>query len=367
MIIALKNYPGEYRVLSLAKNPDSLSDLVDRGLDCLFLDGSNAVIYPEKKSFSLSLLEKNALEECCDYDVFEIDDRGFAYKYFDAKSNDNAILVTNACNSNCIMCPTPEGIRRMPSNYNVDSLISIASHFPRDAVHITITGGEPTLIKKDIFKLLAFLKEKFQSTDFLLLTNGRAFAIDEYAKLYAINKPKHMVLGIPIHGHTASLHDSITQTPGSFLQTMIGIKKLLAQEAKVELRIVVNQINAKYIGDIGKLIVNEIPLVSHVRIMAMEMTGNAAKNHDAVWIDYSKAFDYSKTTIDALVHAGIDVALYNFPLCTVEMNYWNICQKSISEHKIRFAPQCEECRVKDACGGVFSGTIRLLKNQLTPV
>ncbi len=367
MIIALSGYPGGYRVLSLAKCLDSLSELRSRDLDILYLDCADAVIYPEKKRFPLSPSDREELNDCCDFDVFEIDDRGFAYKYFDVSSNDNAILVTNTCNSNCIMCPTPERIRRKPSFITADSLINIVSHFPRDAVHVTITGGEPFLIKKELFKLLSYLKEEFRSTDFRLLTNGRAFAIDGYAELYASSEPRELILGIPIHGHDAALHDSITQSPGSFAQTMTGLKKVLALGAKVELRIVVSKLNADHIGDVGELIARELPTVSHVRIMAMEMTGNAAKNKDAVWIDYDKAFECSKGAIDTLVRAGIDVALYNFPLCTVSVEYWNICQKSISVNKIRFAPQCEECSVKDACGGVFSGTIRLLKDKLSPI
>ena len=33
-------------------------------------------------------------------------------------SEDNALVVTNQCNSNCIMCPDPDAIRNV--NYNMD-------------------------------------------------------------------------------------------------------------------------------------------------------------------------------------------------------------------------------------------------------
>ena len=367
MIIRFSKYIGRYRVLSFAKDAKTCESLENEELPYLTTRGNKAVIFPGAEEFDITPEEFESLDNCCNFDVFELDERGFAYKCFDNSSNDNAILVTNKCNSNCIMCPTAEIVRKKDTNITADRLIEIASHFPKDAPHITITGGEPFLIKKEIFRLFSYLKESFLCTDFLLLTNGRAFASEEYASLLHDSLPNYTIVGIPIHGHIPELHDYITQSKGSFNQTISGIKKLLSKKINVELRIVVSKINAPYIRDISKLVVKEIPEVYCVKIMAMEMTGNAAKNAEKVWIDYSEAFKSSKDAVDILVSKGINVGLYNFPLCTVNKQYWSICEKSISGNKIRFAPQCENCSVKDACGGVFFGTIRFLKDTLDPV
>ncbi len=101
--------------------------------------------------------------------------------------------------------------------------------------------------------------------------------------------------------------------------------------------------------------------------MAMEMLGNAAVNKDEVWISYTEAFRSTRNLVRRLVEHGIDIAFYNFPLCTVDRNMWSICSKSISDYKIRFLPQCDECSVKDACGGIFAGTVRLEKEDIIPV
>ena len=56
--------------------------------------------------------------------------------------------------------------------------------------------------------------------------------------------------------------------------------------------------------------------------MAMEMTGNAHKNADTLWVPYRESFQFVKKGIDKLIESGIDVKLYNYPLCTVDRGYW---------------------------------------------
>lgn len=367
MIIKLSEYDGKYRIVSLAKNERTKNQLLNNRLSTLYIEEKQAEIYPEKISFSLNDSERELLNTCCDFDVFEIGASGHAYKYYDNSSIDNAILVTNHCNSNCIMCPTAESIRRKNEEYTADELIKLAKHIPNDAPHITITGGEPFLIKEDIFKLLNFLKLQLPNTSFLLLTNGRAFCSKKYVTLFKETAPPDILLGIPIHGFNSQTHDYITRANGSFSQTYCGVKNLLSIGAKVEIRIVVSKLNADFVTDIANLILTEFKTVFCVKFIGLEMTGNAAKNNKSVWIDYPTAFQKSKKAIDILINSGIDVGIYNFPLCAVDKKYWNICEKSISDYKVRFAHECSKCTAKDACGGMFSGTIRMAKEKVKAI
>ena len=65
-----------------------------------------------------------------------------------------------------------------------------------------------------------------------------------------------------------------------------------------------------------------------------------------------------------LIENELDVKLYNFPLCTVDKSCWTICEKSISQNKVKYAEVCSKCAVRDACGGVFAGTYNLEKGDL---
>lgn len=367
MVIRLSGYSGPYQICALAKNPTVRDDLLSKGLNALYIEGSTGMIFPSGTTFSLTSQEQGLLAVSQDYDVFELRTGGYAYKYYDNSSLDNAILVTNRCNSNCIMCPTAEVIRRGDEEYCASELIEIIRYIPDDAPHITITGGEPFLIKEDLFAVLNYLKEHLPNTDFLLLTNGRAFCSRKYVERLVESMPPNLILGIPIHGYDSVSHDSITQAMGSFQQTIQGLHHLRALHSNVELRIVISKLNLAFVPNIAQLIASEFPHVQSVKFIAMEMTGNAAKNEDIVWVDYPTAFAAAKPGIDLLIRTGIDVALYNFPLCAVERAYWNICEKSISDYKVRYAPECSTCGYQDACGGIFSGTIRLAKAGIRPI
>ena len=70
--------------------------------------------------------------------------------------------------------------------------------------------------------------------------------------------------------------------------------------------------------------------------------------------------------IEMLIANGINVGLYNFPLCSVPKAYWGLYKKSISEYKIRYAPICETCRMKNLFGGVFQSALSLAAQNFKP-
>lgn len=247
---------------------------------------------------------------------------------------------------------------------DIDDLISIVSHIPSDTPHITVTGGEPFMAGKRIFELFSYCREKFNDTEFLILTNARIFAIQEYCQLLKDTLPQHSVIGVPIHGSYAELHDYLTRSDNSFRQTMTGLERLQKLGIPLEIRVVVCRPNVEDLDAIARLIISSLRYVDHVVFMAMEMTGNAYVNGDLLWIPYRESFRYVKTAVDLLVGAGINVRLYNYPLCTVDPEYHLICEKSISSWKVRFDPVCDACTLRDSCGGVFAGSYRLESNEL---
>ena len=367
MIIKLANYQYGYHIVSLAKDKLTQKELLSKGLNTFYIKNNIGYFLPDGLSILLTNENLDKLNICYNYDVFEIDENGNAYQYYNNDSLDNAIIVTSKCNSNCLMCPAAESIRKNGIKMRINDLLEISKYIPDNAVHLTITGGEPFLLEKDIFTLLSFLKNKFIHTEFLLLTNGRAFSIKNYSELLAQTIPIKTIVAIPLHGYDAITHDYVTQTPGSFYQTFIGLKNIISMGINVELRIVVSKLNANYLNKIADLIISEFPDVLCVKFIGLEMLGNAAKNNDIVWITYNDAFEKSRMAIEKLINNGIDVGIYNFPLCAVDKEFWSICEKSITDYKIRFANECDICSVKDACGGIFAGSIRLAKESVKPI
>ena len=360
-------YTDDYSVVSLTLNEDVHRDLLAESVRHWYVNGKKIEVFPEEIELQISDDTYAKLQSCNNYDAFEVFSDGTAVRCYDSCSDDTVFFVTGKCNSNCIICPTPERLRRISSAANVSRLIMMAGHIPTNAAHITITGGEPFMAGKELFKLLDFCRSKFQYTEFLILTNGRVFAIPEYMELINATLPCNSILGIPLHGSRSETHDVITNAPGSYNQTLIGLRRLQKSGIRIELRIVVCKTNINDIPDIADLIIKKLPNVERVCIMAMELTGSARVNADAVWIPYRESFSAVKTAVNKLIRAGINVRLYNYPLCTVEQPYWTVCQKSISSEKIRYADNCSYCKVRESCGGVFAGSFSMLKDELEPV
>jgi His-Xaa-Ser system radical SAM maturase HxsC len=360
-------YDSGFKIVSLAISEEAKMDLIEDRLDFVFYSEGKVYLYPGEIELNPDEGVLDRFSECCDYDVFEIWPNGSLHQKYSEKSTDNYFFVTSKCNSNCIMCPSPEESRRKGVNTAVEDLIELVNHIPDNTPHLTITGGEPFMMGDDIFILLEACQKKFKRTQFLLLSNGRAFAIKRIYEQFMEVVPDNMIVAIPIHGSCAVNHDLITQVKGSFEQSIIGIKRLIRSGISVEIRIVVSYLNVFDFSEIAKMIINDLPGVEYISVIAMEMTGNAWKNRTSVWIPYNTAFMHIESGIHEMINNGVDVRIYNFPLCTVDSKYWNICEKSISPDKVRYAEQCEGCKYKETCGGIFAGTISMVKDELKAI
>lgn len=366
MIIKIKECDLQYHIASFTKNEDILKEMLDKNYTVAYLKDNNLTLYPMNKEIILTNEEKEQLSKVADYSIFEMIP-GNVYIYYDAASLDNALFITNRCNSNCIMCPVSSIVRKNDPIENISTLLKISSQIPSDSAHITITGGEPFLLRKDIFTLFKYLKDHLNNVEYLLLTNARALSNKEYFELFKQTIPDRLLIGIPIHGSNAEKHDTITRAKGSFKQTLMALHHLISTHIRVELRIVVSRLNMDDLEQIAKLIVKECKGVYTVKFIGLEMLGNARRNLNDVWIDYKESFSKMKSAIDLLVKNEIDVGIYNYPLCCVDQPYWSLCEKSITDYKVRYLPQCNQCIKKDACGGMFSGTYNLMKGVIKPI
>ncbi len=54
---------------------------------------------------------------------------------------------------------------------------------------LAITGGEPTLLGSDLFRLFVAIREKLPETDIHMLTNGRRFAWPDFTEAFAAARP----------------------------------------------------------------------------------------------------------------------------------------------------------------------------------
>lgn len=363
----IKGYDDEYYIFKICFNEADHINYMQSGLNHILKTDTGFRLYTYDGYIDMPEDTKMLFEECNENDVFSIDTKGVIYNLYRADSNDNAIVFTMQCNSNCIMCPCSEISRKNGVLSSAESIKELLAYIPQNVRYLTLTGGEPTLLKNDFFEIMQYIKETRSDTHFQLLTNGRAFGDYSFTKRFVECLPNSIELGIPIYGYNETTHDVITQTKGSFKQTVIGVHNLLHYNINVELRIVLTKLNVEYLDKIALYIVKYLQGVRCVNFMGLELMGNAAKNMDKVWLPYNEVFEKSKKALNILIAHGIDVQLYNFPLCSVSKEYWDICSKSISDYKIEYDDECVKCSVKELCGGVFDSTKRMTKFVGNPI
>ena len=338
----------------------------------LFEEGYKGYIFDNKpQNIDLNKINYcsnvNDYQSLLDFDVVEIVNNKTIRVLYRDDSEDNAIVVTNQCNSNCIMCPDSDAVRNTKENPDIKKLLEQIRCIPDDTKHITITGGEPGLLKENLLKLLEECKRYLPNTEFLILTNGRVFSNTDFTNKLEESIPNTTRIAIPIYADNEDMHDEITRVKGSFRQAVVGIKKLIEKNIDVEIRVVVLKKNYKYLEKIANFIVKELPEVKMVNIMALEMTGNAYKNREQVWINFGEVKEYLYKACITIIKSGIITNLYNFPLCNLDERLYSVAHRSITDYKIRYKEKCEECRAKENCGGFFNSTINVKDIEVKPI
>lgn len=365
MAYRVKDYQSFYREAKVCKNKDEFAKpsgyekIYVSDSDSLFKSDGYVIRFDENTMPFFNKLENG--------DIINIDERGILNTIFHIREDNATIFITGNCNLNCMMCPMSDVERREDYSIRSKFVFQYINMLPDDLHFYCVTGGEPTLDLTLFLKALALLKDKFPRAEGQILTNGRSFSSEILMRNMVEVCPEHMLIAIPLHGSNASIHDTISRAPGSFDQTLCGVKNLVSSHIDVELRIVVNKINCGDISPMAKLIIQEIPDVKVVNFISLELRGNCQRNKDAIYLDARKSFEYSENAIQMLIENGINVGLYNYPLCCVERKYWFLCKKSITPSKVMFSPVCNSCSARDECGGLFDTTLRGGAPELIPV
>ncbi|HSS77991.1 MAG TPA: His-Xaa-Ser system radical SAM maturase HxsC [Thermoanaerobaculia bacterium] len=297
-----------------------------------------------------------SLDHLQDGDVVSLSPTGSVRTLYRLASPHNSILVTERCNSFCVMCSQP------PKSIDDSALIGrhlrLIELIDFNTKELGITGGEPTLLKADLLRLIERCKVLLPSTALHVLSNGRLFYYGSFARdLAAIGHPDLMI-GIPLYSDIDWEHDHVVQAAGAFDQTLVGIQNLGQYGVPVEIRVVIHQHTYKRLPNLAEFIYRNLTFASHVALMGLEVMGFAVPNLSELWID---PVEYGTELAEAtrfLANRGMNVSIYNHQLCAVPREIWEFCNRSISDWKNDYLPECEECVVRERCGGFFSSSLR---------
>jgi His-Xaa-Ser system radical SAM maturase HxsC len=224
--------------------------------------------------------------------------------------------------------------------------------------YLTITGGEPTLLGEHLFELLEQLKMSLPKTELHVLTNGRSFAWPEYARRFAAVEHPGLCLGVPLYSDCAGEHDHIVQAKGAFDQTVAGLHQAARNEVRVEIRVVLHALSIPRLARLMDYIYRNLTFAEHVALMGLEYVGYTPRNIAELWVD---PFDYQEELEAAVRYLSVrdmSVSIYNHQLCVLRPSLWPYAQKSISDWKNLYLPECQKCSVLDQCGGLFQWAVK---------
>jgi His-Xaa-Ser system radical SAM maturase HxsC len=293
-----------------------------------------------------------------DGDIVALDQHGGVRTLFRPTSNHNTLFLTDRCNSNCLMCSQPPKDHDDTKHFLAinEALIRL---IPAATNVLGITGGEPTLHRDNLCRLIALLKERLPNTHAHLLTNGRLFAWPEFAQRFGAVGHPDLVLGIPLYSDSATLHDYIVQARGAFDQTVTGLHHLARCQVAVELRVVLHKLSISRLRQLAEYIYRNLPFVVHVALMGLEPTGYAPRNRELLWIDPFEYQDNLEEAVAFLVMRGMNVSIYNSQLCLLPPALWRFARKSISDWNNIYLPECQDCNVLEQCGGLFQSAVKM--------
>jgi MoaA/NifB/PqqE/SkfB family radical SAM enzyme len=173
---------------------------------------------------------------------------------------------------------------------------------------ILFTGGEPT-IRKDLIELVSYAKNLGYGEIFII-TNGRMFSYPGFSRRIRGAGLTNVLFSL--HASEASMHDCLTRTPGSFSQTVQGIKNLKELGGvMIATNTVVNKKNYRDLPKLVQFLVNlGVEYCQFIFINPMTISRTTKRRFEEFIPRISKAAPF--------VHRALDVAIRNNVACSAE-------------------------------------------------
>jgi len=267
------------------------------------------------------------------------------------------------CNNNCRFCVQADN--KLKGNRSLEEIKEDLEKSRERCEGVVLTGGEVT-IRDDFFDLVAYAKHLGYKI-IQIQTNGRMIASKDFCK-------KTIEAGATefspaLHGFSEQQHDYLTRSPGSFRQTVQGIRNLKALGAKVITNTVVVKSNYREIPKIARLLVRlDVDQFQFAFVHAM---GKAMDNFESVVPRITLVAPYIHMGLQIGIDAKKTVMAEAMPYCLMKGYEKYVAERFVPETEIRGAkhqntkdytsqrrsdgkrkfPQCLTCRYDDVCEG----------------
>lgn len=269
------------------------------------------------------------------------------------------VYVGYACNNNCIFCSEADEYLESLREKSLETVKKELRRIRKKYDFVSIMGREPT-VRKDILEIAAFATSlKFRQVG--LTTNARMLSIPAFAK--ALLARGIGQIGISLAGASARVHDAQTSVPGSFEQTMTGIRNVLRYKREgvsVLVNLPMNKLNYRDLGAELKLLtgmgVREINILNIAPLSRRSRTKR-------IIMPMAKLGSYVFGVLRKngfLKRKDVKILLVEFPPCCLPgqaREYSFPCLEK-NNNKVRI-PLCSRCPFAPQCDGILDSYIAL--------
>lgn len=156
------------------------------------------------------------------------------------------ITVGLACNNACVFCAQGERRGEVVDASAVEAQIAAVI----EGEIVAFLGGEPTL--HDALPAWIRAASERSASRVIVQTNGRRLAYRAYAHALREASPR-LALDVSLAGSTAAMHDYHTGVPGSFAQTVSGLRNARAERIPLGVTTVVTRSSFRHLVEITRV------------------------------------------------------------------------------------------------------------------
>jgi sulfatase maturation enzyme AslB (radical SAM superfamily) len=234
LVLRVATKPDRPRVLRAREAFLVTGDDVTEGFGVYLALAKNAAALNQLPAEARTLVLPDDFHYLADGDVLRLWSHSNSVRVlYRRNSSYNYFLLTERCNHYCLMCSQPP--KNVDDSWIVDDVLAAIPLIDPSTQEIGFTGGEPTLLGEDFFRILRAMKSYLPRTAIHILSNGRRFESSEFAKRYADIGHFDLMVGIPIYSDVSTIHDYVVQSDGAFDETIRGILNLKRYGQKVEI------------------------------------------------------------------------------------------------------------------------------------
>jgi His-Xaa-Ser system radical SAM maturase HxsC len=364
------NAPVVGRIATASSPPTPVDDhifLCREPDEFLTASGYNAVlsIPPAGGSEVCGIFGLRPLAYLTDGDVVALHPSGLVQVLYRHTSAHNTLLLTQRCNSLCVMCSQPP--RDEDDSWRVPIILRALDLIDPACSELGLTGGEPTLLGDSFFAIVERARDRLPWTGLHVLTNGRSFCDRHLANRLGQLRHPDLMLGIPLYSDVDSEHDFVVQARGAYNETIAGLYHLAEAGVAIELRVVIHRSTYRRLPNLAEFIARNLPFISHVALMGLEMFGFVHWNMESVWIDPATYQTELEEAVRTLALRDIEPVIFNHQLCVLRRSIWPFSVKSISDWKNVYLPKCDTCAAKSMCGGFFHSGAKQHSTSIRPL